>query len=100
MNLRIENPQDILPVMNQYNLPDGLPLYKVLKGFTVLDIFFTGEPRNVLYILAYREGEKPVFRIVRYFKNVADVGIDAEFSTDDIAEAVRNTFSALSRHII
>ncbi|NPA58345.1 MAG: hypothetical protein GXN94_03505 [Aquificae bacterium] len=100
MELKVENPQDIMPIMDRYKLPDGVPLYKSLKGFTVLHLFFTGEPRNLLFILAYKNGNPHTFRIVRYFKNVADVGIDAEFQTDDLKEAVRKTFIVLSKHII
>ncbi|WP_457639258.1 hypothetical protein [Persephonella sp.] len=100
MELNVKQPQDVLPLMEEFKLPDGIPLYKVLKEFTVLEYFFTGEPRNILYILAYKEEESPTFRLVRYFKNVADAGIDEEFSAENVKDAGRKIFRAMSKHII
>ncbi|WP_457639830.1 hypothetical protein [Persephonella sp.] len=41
MELNVKQPQDVLLLMEEFKLPDGIPLYKVLKGFTVLEYFFT-----------------------------------------------------------
>ncbi|MDQ7055640.1 MAG: hypothetical protein Q9M89_03790 [Persephonella sp.] len=100
MEIKIEKPEDVIPIMREYSLPDGLPLYKALKGYTVLETVQPGKVGNVVFILAKKiENGKPVYKILRYFKTLG-TGVDAEFTPQDVDEAVRTVFNTLSKHIM
>ncbi len=101
MNLKIERPEDVLPLMKEYELPDGLPLYKALKGYTVLEAVQPGKVGNVIFILAEKEEDgKKSFRIVRYFKTFGDVGIEADFTPENVEQAVGIVFHTMAKHIM
>ncbi|MBK3332553.1 hypothetical protein GWK41_05695 [Persephonella atlantica] len=101
MEIKIEKPEDVIPIMKEYSLPDGLPLYKELKGYTVLETVQPGKVGNVLFILAKKvENGRVSYKIIRYFKTFGDVGVDADFTPENIDEAVRVVFNTLSKHIM
>ena len=101
MEIKIENPQDVLPLMKEFNLPDGIPLYKALKGWTFLDGVQPQKVGNVVFILARKEENgKFRYRIIRYYKTFGDIGIDADFVPESIDEAIKTAFKTLSIHIL
>ncbi|WP_457626239.1 hypothetical protein [Persephonella sp.] len=101
MEIKIERPEDVLPIMKEYDLPDGLPLYRALKGYTVLEAVQPGKIGNVIFILAKKEEDgKSSYKLLRYFKTFGDVGIDADFTPKDIDEAVRVVFQTMAKHIL
>lgn len=101
MEMKIVEPQDVLPLMKEFELPDGEPLYKALKGYTVLSAVQPGKVGNVVFFLARKEEDgKKHYRIIRYFKTFGDVGIEADFTLEHPDQAVEIVFNTMAKHIL
>ncbi|WP_457622516.1 hypothetical protein [Persephonella sp.] len=99
-NIKVESPQDILPIVEKYSIDDGYALFKYVRGYTVLSVVEPKQIRNQIFFLLKKDGDKPTFRILRYFRGFGDIGIDAEFTPETVEEGVIITFETLSQHFL
>ncbi len=98
--MKITSPESLVPLVQKYKLENGITLYKLAKGFELLDIIEPQLAKDVLYfILKKKEGNVTTYRFLRYKKNIHDVSIDAEFPAGTMDGAVLNTVEALSKHL-
>ncbi|WP_457641667.1 hypothetical protein [Persephonella sp.] len=99
-NIKIEKPEDMLPLIEKYHIDDAYVLFKYIKGYTVLSVIEPRQIRNQIFFLVKKEEIKTKYKILRYFRGFGDVGIDAEFSPETIEEGIVITFETLSQHFI
>ncbi len=100
-NIKVDSPQDMLSVVEKFNIDDGYTLFKYVKGYTILSVIEPKQIRNqIFFLLKKEESGKITFRILRYFRGFGDVGIDAEFTPESIEEGVVTTFKTLSQHFL
>jgi len=99
--MKIEYPSDILPLMDKYNIEEGFNLYKLSKGFTLLDVVIPEKAKDVIYfVLKKNEDDKALYRILRFRKPLNDVSIDTEFEAVDMDDVAVNLFKAVSNHLM
>jgi len=100
--MKIEYPSDILPLMDKYNIEEGFNLYKLSKGFTLLDVVIPEKAKDVIYFVLKQKQEdnRSLYRILRYRKPINDVNIDTEFEAVDMDDVAVNLFKAVSNHLM
>ncbi|EDP73364.1 hypothetical protein [Hydrogenivirga sp. 128-5-R1-1] len=98
--MEITSPENLVPLVKKFKLENGITLYKLSKGFEILDVIEPELAKDVLYfILKKKEDDFTTYRLLRYKKNIHDVSIDAEFKATTTDSAVLNTLGALSKHL-
>lgn len=98
--MKITSPESLVPLVQRYRLENGITLYKLSKGFEILDIIEPELAKDILYfILKKKDGDITTYRFLRYKKTIHDVSIDAEFTAETMDGAVLSTFEVLSKHL-
>ncbi len=98
--MKIQKPQDVLPIIEKLEMNDGIPFYKYAKGFEILDIIEPENAKDIVYILLSKPGIKyKVYRILRYKKTIKDISLDSEFAAVNTDDAVVKTIKALQPHL-
>lgn len=67
--MEITSPENLVPLVKKFKLENGITLYKLSKGFEILDVIEPELAKDVLYfILKKKEDDFTTYRLLRYKK--------------------------------
>ncbi|RMA97600.1 hypothetical protein [Hydrogenothermus marinus] len=95
--MEINKPTDMLPIMEKYDLQEGLELYKHSKGYTLLEVIEPNFAHDILFFLFRKIDNKGrTYKVLRYKKSTNEVSVVSNFTAlhpDEIAVNLLNSFS-------